>query len=142
MMPLKQIADALVAGEPVPPELATWFAAAAAAIDQGVPADRALGLVGRPGQRSPATRAAIARRDALARAAVQTFEPGACRARQSRWLHEELGRYHGGPWRRVRDAPDCPPQHIGKPAEYFWRMLKARDAVPSAKHFERILIIS
>lgn len=72
-----------------------------------------------PGQRTPATIAALAARDAALREAAVRFGLGA------RALANRLARYEATAWPNDRTATECPARHTGKLEELFWRALKA-----------------
>ena len=72
-----------------------------------------------PGQRTPATIAALAARDAALREAAARFGVGA------RDLANRMARYEATAWPRDGAAEECPPRHDGKLEGCLWRALKA-----------------
>ena len=48
-------------------------------------------------------------------------------------LHMKLSRYREGGWRRERSEALCPPRLAGRVEASCWRILRCRDAVPSAR---------
>ncbi len=91
--------------------------------------------VGR-GHRSPQTLLLIDQRNALLIEAAG-FYPGASDREAARLIRVSLLRYRDGRWRRDRSEATCPVQHQGKLTQTLWRILKTRDAVPSAMTIRR-----
>ncbi|MGY2845637.1 hypothetical protein ACVIWU_004492 [Bradyrhizobium sp. USDA 4509] len=90
-----------------------------------------------PGQRSLETQAAIERRNDLIRRLARRFYPGRSRNQQAESIHRDLARYAGGSWRTASAAAECP--HRDERRQLLWRVLKARDRVPTARFINDIL---
>ena len=91
------------------------------------------------GQRSPQTLLAISERDALLREAARRYCTGMSDRAAAAMLRIALLRYRGGRWRRDRSEATCPVQHHGKLTALLWRILRTRDAVPSAMTIRRAI---
>ena len=91
------------------------------------------------GHRAPATLAALAARDRLLRETARLYFAGLSDNEAAHRLHDALARYAGGGWRRERAAEVCPARYGGRLTAHCWRILKARDATPSARSVRRIL---
>lgn len=95
-----------------------------------------------PTNRKWSTVARKHKRDALFLEVVQRFmpqAPQASRAEQSRWLHGEGSRYLSGAWQRHRHLEQCPKQHLGKPAQWFFEIFNIKDSLPSERVLSFIL---
>ena len=55
-------------------------------------------------------------------------------------MRDLIARYETSAWRRERLADECPPQRVGRPEEFCWRILRAYRA-PSDRTIRRILEI-
>jgi hypothetical protein len=84
-----------------------------------------------PGQRTPATLAALATRDA---ALVELHRLGFTAAE----IAQLLSRYAGTAWPRDAGQPSCPERLLGTPLEFCWRALKA---IPHAVRKRQILAV-
>jgi hypothetical protein len=93
----------------------------------------------KPGQRSWAIRAALAERDALIRELASRFYPGS-RNGQAEAICRDLRRYESTTWQRARADLECP--HRDDRRRLLWRILKARDWVPSQSLIQKILATS
>jgi len=92
------------------------------------------------GRRSPQTLLAIEERDALLREARARFCGNMSANAAAKYLHDRLGRYHQGRWRRDRIELTCPERHVGKLEAFLWATLKVRDSVlPSARLIRLVL---
>lgn len=78
----------------------------------------------KPGERSWATRAALAERDNLIRGYAQRYYPERSRNEQSQCVARDLARYEAGAWRNARSAPECP--HRDPRRLMLFQILKAR----------------
>jgi hypothetical protein len=78
-------------------------------------------------------------RDRLLCLTAACFYPGLSWHAQGALLHDGLARYAASSWKRDRTADECPPHHIGKIQQCYWHVLRANDAVPSARSIRRIL---
>ncbi len=92
-----------------------------------------------PSTRKWSTVARTVKRHALIFEVVNRYRPNVSRAEQARWLHQEATRYQSGAWRRDRDLEQCPQQYAGKPAAFFWSILKFKDALPCERALTFIL---
>jgi hypothetical protein len=99
----------------------------------GSPALFDTAVADRRGHRLPQTLVAIHERDRLLAEAASSFLPGLTIAAAARELRTRLLRYREGGWRRHRTEAECPAGLRGRFQEYFWRVLKTRDAVPSLR---------
>jgi hypothetical protein len=91
-----------------------------------------------PGQRSLATRAAIAKRDELIRELARRFYPGLSRNRQAEAIHRELSRYATSTWLHTRADLEC--RHRDGRRRLFWKILEVRGGwVPSVRLLNEIL---
>jgi hypothetical protein len=92
----------------------------------------------KPGERSLATRAAIATRDELIRELGRRFYPGQSRNQQAEAIHRELQRYAGSSWLRTRADLECRHRDARRPL--VWKILKVRGGnVPSVRLLNDIL---
>lgn len=121
--------NALKAGEPLAAEDARWLGSS---LESERPL-RALGLTRSPGQRSLATIAATELRNQLLREAAEKHFPGFSKSKQAETLFKGLQRYRCSAWERERSEVECPLKRLGKPEDFYWRILKARDRQLSAK---------
>jgi len=78
----------------------------------------------RPGQRSWATRAALAERDGLIREYARRYYPGRSKNEQAECTARDLARYEASAWKNARAAPECP--HSDGRRQLLWQILKAR----------------
>ncbi|MGX1353001.1 hypothetical protein AB7M49_006610 [Bradyrhizobium elkanii] len=92
----------------------------------------------KPGERSLATRAALAERDRLVRELAATCFPGLTRNQQAEAIHVALSRYHAGAWRRECSDPECRHAATDRRA-LLWQILKARPHVPAPRTINGIL---
>jgi hypothetical protein len=94
----------------------------------------------RPGQRSWATRAVLAERDNLIRAAARTrFWPNASAAEFARAFRRDLARYRDCSWRRDRCCTSCPAKHIGTATEILWQVLRVSESVLSERRLRHMV---
>lgn len=108
--------------ERLPPDDAEWLAA------------RAARLVKRPDP-------AIERRNVLLREVAEKHFGGTSENERARAICEGLTRYAASAWPRERLVTECPERHHGRVSEYWWRILKQRDFVPSQRQIRRVLAI-
>ena len=92
----------------------------------------ALGLNVDQGQRDPRTALALERRDVTVRAASKYWPV-------AENLHLALNRYFCSGWQRERHLQECPANRIGRPEEWLWRILNAREQVICSKHIRDIV---
>jgi hypothetical protein len=98
-----------------------------------------LSTIDRRGKRSDETMRALAERDRLIAEAAATFMSDRSSLSAATRLHEALSRYQQGGWRRHRTEHQCPTRLCGRLDGYCWRILRARDAVPSERTIRRVL---
>ncbi|WP_141933926.1 hypothetical protein [Bradyrhizobium sp. UNPA324] len=91
----------------------------------------------KPGERSWATRAALAERDDLIREYARRYYPQRSRNEQSQCVARDLARYEGSAWRNARAASLCP--HCDPRRQLLWRILKAWPVHPKASRISQIL---
>ena len=53
--------------------------------------------------------------------------------------YECIARYDTTAWRRERLLAECPPQRIGRPEEFAWKILRSYGRTPSSRTIRRIL---
>lgn len=94
-----------------------------------------------PGRRSIETLLALSERDRLLREMVARFFPDLSQREAARQVRTRLLRFSTGAWRRERACPFCPARHAGTLSELLWRLLRARDAIPSEATVRRALAI-
>jgi hypothetical protein len=116
-----------------------WMASALDRILNGEPADAALGIKRRSGQRSFNTITALDQRDRLFREAAKRFLGGMSINAQAHRLHEQLSRYQSSAWTRERVCEACPDRHQRTIYEFLWRALKSHDHVLSARSLRDVL---
>lgn len=139
---LRRIASAIGAGlAPDRGDLA-WLADVIDRILAGEPADVALGLKTKPGQRTWRTSAALAERDQIFKEAARRFLAGRSLAEQAHRLSIQLSYYHATAWQRERASDLCPDRHLGTIREFLWRGLKARDRALSERSLRQVLAAS
>lgn len=112
-----------------------WFYGAAE------PLERVLGLRAAPGQRSPETKALIARRDALVLQLATDHYPDRQSAAASK-MHKAWMRYAASSWPRERLLPEPPRRREQTPELFFWQIMRLQDQVPSERTIRRILATS
>jgi hypothetical protein len=91
----------------------------------------------RPGERSWATRAALAERDNLIREYGRRYYPCRSRNEQAQRVARDLGRYAASGWQNARSETECPHRDSRRPL--LWRILKARDRALGASAINQIL---
>jgi hypothetical protein len=141
-MRLRRIAAAIRAGRALDREDEHWLATVLDRILTGEPADVALGLKARPGQRTWHTRAVLTERNRLLKEAARRFLSGLSLAEQAHRLSIELSRYRATAWQRERTSDHCPNRHHGTIREFVWRALKLHDRPLSARSLRLVLAAS
>lgn len=53
--------------------------------------------------------------------------------------HACVARYDATAWRRERLLAECPPQRVGRPEEFAWKILRSYGRTPSSRTIRRIL---
>lgn len=91
----------------------------------------------KPGERSWATRAALAERDNLIREYARQRYPDRSRNEQSQCVARDLARYEAGAWRNARSAPECP--HRDPRRLMLWRILKGWPVAVKHRRINQIL---
>lgn len=128
-----RVTEALAAGTLPERDDCTWLVSEAQKYYDGeCGLVEALGLNVDAGQRDPRTVLALQLRDESVRAASKYWPV-------AENLHLALNRYFCAGWKRERELRDCPAHRIGKPEEFLWRILKAREHVISSKQIRDIL---
>jgi hypothetical protein len=94
-------------------------------------------LVAGPGQRTPRTLLMLDERDALLVEAARQF-PGLSHREIARRLRLALVTYANGRWQRSRADVECP-HAADKLTSVLWRLLRARDAIPSERLIRMVL---
>jgi hypothetical protein len=95
--------------------------------------------VERRGRRTEATTRSIATRNRLLIEAAARHCAGQSSRSAASALRGALVRYREGAWRRHRVEDQCPVRLVGRLDEYLWRILRARDHVPSERTIRRAL---
>jgi len=93
----------------------------------------------KPGERSWATRAALAKRDDLVREYARRFYAGISRNQQAERIARDLTRYEASAWQNARAAPECP--HRDPRRQLLFRILKVRPVPPKARTINEILSV-
>ena len=93
----------------------------------------------RRGKRTAQTIEALAERDRLVRAMAARFFGGMSALAAATAIHCELIRYQSSAWTIERVLDACPQRHVGRLREFTWRILKARDYIPSVRALRRTL---
>lgn len=137
----RQLIDGLVAGEPVPAEIAVALIYALAAQDAGdeVPLKVLFGLKRQPGQRKPSTVAAQLARDDLLRQAAAIYFAGRGPTTAARLLRERWRRYADIAWSREGECEECPGRHVGRLEEFLWQVMRLDERVLSVEWLRRVL---
>lgn len=91
----------------------------------------------KPGERSWATRAALAERDNLIREYAQRFYPNRSRNDQAQCVERDLARYEATAWRDARAAPECP--HRDPRRRLLWHIFKAWPVPLKARRVNQLL---
>jgi hypothetical protein len=125
--------DCYRAGEIPDDQDVRWLCAAVDAIEQGTPADAALGLRPQPGHRDFAMRLAVAKRDAALREAAHRVGGDVV------LLAAQLQRFEAVTWPRVRGDEACPERFEGRIESLFWTALRSYPRTVGPKQLRRIL---
>lgn len=91
----------------------------------------------KPGQRSWATRVALAVRDDLIREYAHRHYRGLSRNRQAENIERDLHRYETSAWHSARAEVECP--HRDDRRRLLWRILKLRSVPPKKRTITDIL---
>lgn len=123
---LARIIDAVERGRPLDPDDAAAFLVGirSGSVDQALGLSRTMG------------------RDEIIRAAAKRFYPNMPTSAAADRFHTEWSRFASSAWHREQYShQECPSRHIDTIRETFWRLLRMRDAVLSARQLRRILAI-
>lgn len=89
--------------------------------------------------RKPSTLAALAERDRLLCQAAMQVAAGMSQIGAATKLAPMLNLYRVTGWRRDAVAQECPTRHLGTVREFWWRILRVRDAPLSSETVRRAL---
>lgn len=106
------------------------------------PLDRALGLVGAPGQRTVRTIAKLEERDDAVRQLAAEHYTGLRKHQAAARISGAWAKYASSAWPRERLLDEVPTVRLGKPEATIWQIMKLQDLVLSERSIRRILATS
>ncbi len=139
---LADLAEALKLGGALSDEVREQLSEAFDRITAGEPADVALGIRLKPGQRSLQYVRRHEHRNATLRETAVRFWPGSLPPEQARHIAEGLARYRSAGWRFDRIVDQCPARLLGTKQEAFFYILKQVDAALTVPTIRLILRVS